>query len=132
MSEREFAKIIGKNLRRIMYEKGITQAQMASELGINKTTISSWMNGVSVPRMSKIDMLCCYLNCRRSDLTDEHAADSLTATLTQEEISLIFQYRRLNKDGRAKVRENLDDYLGLAKYTRKGDVSSSSKSEVIA
>lgn len=70
MSEQEFAKTLGKNLRRMMYEKNITQAQMSRELNIGKTTLSTWMNGQRMPRMDKIDMLCRYLNCKRSDLMD--------------------------------------------------------------
>ena len=40
-----FNEIFGKNLKRIMYDRNITQAQMSKELNIPKTTISSWMNG---------------------------------------------------------------------------------------
>lgn len=72
MSEQEFAKRLGRNLRRMMYEKNITQAQMSKELGIGKTTLSTWMNGQRMPRMDKIDILCRYLNCKRSDLMDDN------------------------------------------------------------
>lgn len=43
VSNEEFAKIFSRNLRSIMYNRKITQAQMSSELKIAKTTISSWL-----------------------------------------------------------------------------------------
>lgn len=70
IDNQEFAKIFSQNLRAIMYSREITQAQMSSELKIAKTTISGWMNGKRVPKMDKIDMLCTYLNCTRTDLME--------------------------------------------------------------
>lgn len=72
MSEQEYAKIISKNLRRIMYEHGKTQADVAKDLKISKATLSSWMNGTRIPRMPNIDMLCHYFNITRVELMEEH------------------------------------------------------------
>jgi transcriptional regulator with XRE-family HTH domain len=72
MSDREFAKIFSKNLRRIAYNAGKSQADISRELKINKATVSSWMNGTRVPRMESVDMLCHYFNVKRSDLMEEY------------------------------------------------------------
>lgn len=69
---RDYGKIIAKNLRRIMLRANKTQADLSRELGIGKTTISAWMNGVNVPRMDKIDMLCNYFGCTRADIMEPH------------------------------------------------------------
>lgn len=45
MDNKEYAMIIAKNLRRIMYDHGKTQADVARDLHISKATLSSWMNG---------------------------------------------------------------------------------------
>jgi len=74
VSNQEYAKIVGKNLRRIMYEREVSQTKLAHDLGLTKSTVSSWMNGYRTPRMDKIDMLCRYLNCKRSDLMELHPA----------------------------------------------------------
>lgn len=71
MSEQEYAKIISKNLRRIVYESNKTQAEVARALHINKSTLSSWMNGTRIPRMKNIDMLCHYFNVSRADIMEE-------------------------------------------------------------
>lgn len=72
ISNEEYAKIVGRNLRRVMYEKQVTQSQLAHDLGIAKTTVSSWMLGKRTPRMDKIDILCSYLHCSRVDLMEPH------------------------------------------------------------
>lgn len=68
MINSDLGKTISKNLRRIAYEAGKTQADISRDLKIHKATISSWMNGTRVPKMEKIDLLCHYFNCRRSDI----------------------------------------------------------------
>lgn len=80
MSEQEYAKIIARNLKKIAYENKKTQADMSKDLKISKATISSWMNGTRIPRMSKIDLLCNYFNCRRSDIMQERAITPLSTT----------------------------------------------------
>lgn len=88
MNEREYAKIIAKNLRKWMLKKDVTQADLCRDLDLSKTTVSSWMNGVRTPRMSKIDMLCDYLGCSRADLMepsrDDYYINSDTAKMAQE------------------------------------------------
>ena len=68
----EFAVLFAKNLRRVMSDRDVCQAKLAKDMNIPKTTISSWMNGVRTPKMSKIDALCEYLNCKRSDLMEPY------------------------------------------------------------
>ena len=66
----------GKNLSDIMYEKHISQAKMANELKIPKTTISGWLNDKRIPRAATMEMLCKYLNCTRTDLFAMKRADN--------------------------------------------------------
>lgn len=72
MDIQDYGKVTSRNLKRIIYESGKTQTEVAKALGINKSTLSSWMNGTRVPRMNKIDMLCKYFGCTRSDIMEEH------------------------------------------------------------
>jgi len=81
INEKEYAKIIAKNLRDIMYKKEKTQADVARDLKINKSTLSSWMNGARTPKMANIDMLCDYFNVPRSALMEVHKKR------TQEDVS---------------------------------------------
>lgn len=73
MTEKEYAQVIAKNLKRIAFERDKSQAQIAQELKIHRATLSAWMNGTRTPKMSKIDMLCRYFGCKRSDIMEPHS-----------------------------------------------------------
>ena len=88
IDEKEYAKVIAKNLRQIMYERQKTQADVARDLHISKATISSWMNGTRTPKMANIDMLCRYFNCTRSDLM-EIDKSTKPAQISEEQAELI-------------------------------------------
>lgn len=72
MTSKEYGKIISKNLKRIAYEHQRSQADISRDLDLKQATVSSWMNGTRVPRMDKIDLLCHYFNCKRSDIMEPH------------------------------------------------------------
>lgn len=77
----EFAIVFAKNLRRVMSERDVSQAKMCKDLNIPKTTISSWMNATRVPKMGKIDTLCTYLSCKRSDLMEPYGKEPHTSAV---------------------------------------------------
>lgn len=77
MDKTIYGRIIAKNLKRLLIERDKTQADLCHDLGLNKGTVSSWCNGTRIPRMDKIDMLCRYLNCTRSDILEEHKSSPL-------------------------------------------------------
>ncbi len=72
MDQKYYGRIVGKNLKRLAYEHNKTQSDIAKDLKISKSTVSSWMNGTRVPRMQMIDLLCHYFNCQRVDIMEEH------------------------------------------------------------
>ena len=76
MTELDYGRIIAKNLKRIFLEHDKTQAEVAKDLNISKTTISSWMNGTRIPRMNKIDLLCHYFNVSRADIMEDNSEPS--------------------------------------------------------
>lgn len=99
MSENEYAKIIAKNLKRIAYEHQKTQADIARDLRLNPGTVSSWMVGTRVPRMDKIDLLCNYFNCSRTEIMEEEPT-SRRESVTDEEQELLHLFRKLAPEGR--------------------------------
>lgn len=72
MTEKDYAKIIAKNLKRIAYDNDKTQQDIINDLHLKQATVSSWFTGNRVPRMDKIDLLCHYFNCRRNDIMEEY------------------------------------------------------------
>lgn len=77
MNQEEFKKLFAKNLRRVMLEREKGQTDVSKALGVSQPTVSTWMTAKKVPKMETVDRLCAYLDCRRSDLLEEHAAAPL-------------------------------------------------------
>ena len=116
MTNLEYGKIISKNLKRIAYDNQKSQADIARDLGLKQATVSSWMNGTRIPRMSKIDLLCHYFNCKRVDIMEEHVASE--PLMTAEEKAMLRLYRELNSIGKEKVMEYITDLSENQKYTK--------------
>lgn len=109
MTQEEFKKMFAKNLRRVMIERGKTQADICMGIGVSQPTVSTWMTAKKVPRMETLDALCEYLDCQRSDLTEDHkmtgdrerrelARLAMTADLEHVETALILLKALVNKN----------------------------------
>lgn len=72
--------IFANNLRRMLDEKHQKSIDLARFLGVSKTIVSEWINGKRFPRMDKVDKMCVFFNCSRSDLMDEPSTDLSPAT----------------------------------------------------
>lgn len=72
MTGQEYAEMVGENLKRIMKDKNISQSQLSKDLGFSKTTVSAWITGRRAPRIDRIDTMCQYLGCLRTDLTEPY------------------------------------------------------------
>ena len=71
MSDSEMQKIFVENLKRILKEKKCLAYELAEGIGVRKSTVSNWMNGLSLPRMDKINKICGFLNVERSELFED-------------------------------------------------------------
>ncbi len=80
-------KIFSKNLLRILSEHRKTQAEVADEIGVSRAAMNMWCNGVTIPRMPKIQILAKYFGCTVGDLvnppekSDTSEADDLLKRL---------------------------------------------------
>lgn len=101
---------IHENLKSLRLESGFTQQQLANRLGIGQTTIACYENGTREPHIESLiayaDLFDCTLDylvgrTESADTPIRPGANSLI--LTQEEISLIKQYRELDKHSQAKL-----------------------------
>lgn len=63
--------IFVRNINHIMKIKNKKAAQIARDLNIPLSTISSWTNGQSYPRVDKMQKLADYLNVSMRQLTDD-------------------------------------------------------------
>ena len=45
-----------------------TQAELAEYLGVSQAAVSSWISGAKTPRLNKVDSICSFFGCSRSDI----------------------------------------------------------------
>lgn len=56
------------SLRAARTDKGLTQQEMATALGVTKKTVGAWESGKTIPGVDKIDPICDLLGVRYDDI----------------------------------------------------------------
>lgn len=75
MNDLSFNAIFSNRLRYFLQLNDMTQLELSRRLGVGTTSVSNWCNGIKVPRMDKVDMMCSVFNCKRSDLMEMPGTD---------------------------------------------------------
>ena len=71
MGDKEFKEIFSRRLRYYLEKRGLTQLDLAIKLDVSRQSVSSWVNGIKIPRMDKVDQMCKILHCTRDNLITE-------------------------------------------------------------
>lgn len=50
------------SMKAVRIDRGITQAELAKAINVNKKTVSSWEQGKTRPKLDKIEAICKALN----------------------------------------------------------------------
>lgn len=74
MSDEDYRRIFARNLSRYMELCNKKQADIINDLGINKSAVSTWINGTRMPRMDKVQALADYFGINKSDLLEDKGA----------------------------------------------------------
>lgn len=90
-ARRDIQKIFSKNLNYYMELNGKSQTDLITDLGFNKSAVSTWCNGTRLPRMDKVETLARYFGINRSDLIEEKSADNTEHYYLNEETREIAQ-----------------------------------------
>ena len=83
MSDKAINDIIAFNLNRLLEANGKNQADLATYMEVSQATVSNWCEGIKSPRMDKLDRICVFLNCTRTDLLEDKTSvdnNGLTAS----------------------------------------------------
>lgn len=99
----DYGKVFSKNLKRIAYDRGKTQADIARDLHFKQGTVSTWMTGTRVPRMDKVDALCRYFRCTRTELLDDENGYANTADFNMLEADCGTLFAALNDEGKEQA-----------------------------
>jgi transcriptional regulator with XRE-family HTH domain len=71
----ENKKIMARNIKRYMEQKGVTNQQLCEDLGFKYTTFIDWIKAVTYPRIGKIEAMADYFGILKSDLIEEKMTD---------------------------------------------------------
>ena len=77
------------NLARLRKEKGLSQEQLALEIGVSRQSISKWERGSSQPELSNIDKICEVLETTPNELmgyTDRSVRKETIKTLPRRKV----------------------------------------------
>lgn len=100
--------ILSKNLKNLLERKGKTQTDMAKDLNLKESTVSSWVNAVKYPRRDKIELLADYFGVMPSDITEDKSTQ-------QDTIAAHFDKDGLTEDEKQEV----EDFINYLKSKRK-------------
>ena len=89
MPDTELGRTIAKNMKRLLYDRHLSSADLSRALNVSQTTVSGWLNEYKVPRGNTIDAICEYLRCSRGELIGEQSGlpyyiNEETAQIAQE------------------------------------------------
>lgn len=70
MSEVEWMKIFGENLKEMLEDANMTQQELADATGISQATISKYIKGTQMPTAKAIVNITYELSCEMYDLVD--------------------------------------------------------------
>lgn len=102
MTNKEYGKVVAKNLKRLAFNSGKQQIEIAKELGLPKTTLNTWMNGYRVPKIESIDMLAEYFGVTRNEIMMPYGMVPVD-TISAFERNIILAYRNATPDRKESV-----------------------------
>lgn len=92
---KERNKIIAANIKKYVKEKGITQKELANQIGISPSTMSDYMNLRSNPSHGVIQKIADYFGILKSDI------DTTFKDINSNDISVL--YNQLEKPRQKKI-----------------------------
>lgn len=108
-------------LRELRKSRGLTQHELAHQTGILRSRISMYELGQREPDFVVLEQLADFFNVDMDYLLGRTNKTTVLpqSALTAEEQELLTRFRKLNSSGKVKVLEQIDDMIGLPKYTNR-------------
>jgi transcriptional regulator with XRE-family HTH domain len=89
----EIAQQIGRRITNLLIEHDKTQQQLADALGLNKSTISAWVHGKRMPKLSSVDAMCRFFHVERSAILGDNGVDPQISDQMKNEINRLVDER---------------------------------------
>ena len=107
-------------LRQAREQAGLTQLELAEKLGVTKSAIGNYENGVSSPKWDVLvqifDVLHVEPNFLYQDSFSPPVSDSVHLTPAQS--SLLTSFDQLNDEGQQKAQDYVDDLVYSGRYKK--------------
>ena len=93
---------IGKFIAGARNQAGLTQKELAEQIGVSDKTISKWECGKSMPDISYLDALCNSLDISMNELiSGERLSETDYSTKAEENIMALMKENEKNRNGSA-------------------------------
>lgn len=102
IDHRELAQVVGALIAGRRKAKGLTQAQLAELMDVEKETVSRIETGVISPTLTRLAQLAKLLDCQISDLIQAHSAETL-----EQATSLLSRMGQLSDEQQALMMQLL-------------------------
>lgn len=105
------------SLKSFRKKRKMNQSDIAKSLGIGRTTVTSWENGVNYPSVEILDKLASILEVSTDDLlgrnfiTDQYKRNA-------RDIKLLSEFYNLNDIGKREAIKRVSELAEIPKYTR--------------
>ena len=103
MQTEENKKIMARNIKRYMDQKGVTNQQLCDALGFKYTTFLDWVKGVTYPRIGKIEAMADYFGILKSDLIEEKTEERMEMQKNNDTLANIIVRLRTDESFLAAV-----------------------------
>lgn len=108
---------IGKNIKRLREQHGLTQAELGKIAGVTDKAVSTWENGSADPRMGAVQKMADYFGVKKSDILDDNDSSSVF-DLSSDEQRLLLMFRSLNSLGKNRALQDLEDLAQIERYIK--------------
>lgn len=78
MSDLGNKEVMAHNIQKYMDMHGVTRRKLSADLNLSYTTLSSWLQGDSYPRIDKIELMANYFHIKKSDLVERQSNEEVT------------------------------------------------------
>lgn len=112
---------IGSRLRRLRKERGLTQAELARQIGIQQSDLSRMEQGEYRVSLDRLFRILGVFDLELADFFDDARPSGATAQqpLSQQDMQILHMLRELSPDGRAEVQEFLEFKLRRERQERR-------------
>lgn len=113
--------IFKKNLSHYLDRTHKTQVEVATDIGVSPQTFNTWIQGIAIPRMGKIQLLADYFGINKSDLLEDHSAINAKNELPISKYRTVKIYGRIAGGKPIEMIENVIDEVDLSTLPEKYD-----------